>query len=184
MSRSIQSASSLTCWTRSRNARSSERVAILKACHGTRAGGERPCRHGSLEGERGLGLELGVEGHVFLPVRAHDDDGRTAPCRVAEGLVEPDRHLVHGCDLDHIAPCGPGKVGDVDLLRGAEQPLEARLVELRRLRQKREYSASTVVQHDEHRGNRGLPPPAHERSRVVQEGEITEQADDRAACSG
>ena len=52
----------------------------------------------------------------------------------------------HGCDLDHVAPCGPGKVGDVDLLRGAEQPLEDRLVELRRLRQKREYSASAVVQ--------------------------------------
>ena len=61
-------------------------------------------------------------------------------------------------------------------LRGAEEPLEKRLFELRGLGQEGEDATAAVVDDDEHGGQSRLPPAPDEGRRVVQESQVARAA--------
>ena len=173
---------------------SSEIFNMPKACHdaGARAnagagrtgadppGATAPYRSGQGEGD--LGLDLCMKRHVRLAVAAYDDNCRTAPCRVVERCVELGRDLLLGCHLDRVAPRGPARSA-TSILCGVPNSLSKYASSSSEACGRNEKMPPPPLSMTTSTAGRRLPSAADERRRIVQEGEITEQAHDRTACA-
>ena len=109
----------------------------------------------------------GVHGDVRRPI---GDDAR----HVGSAAPDAGDQLGRRRHRRGIEAVGGGEGHEVGAVRGAEQLLEARRVEGRRLREEREDASAVVVDHD-HSQVDAAPAQCRERSGIVQEGDVAQQ---------